>query len=166
MKRCFTHYWTNDTWNHNERFHGPGQPLEHTAGNLFRARKVATGDAIYVVTVRKGRLFLLGRLIVAKVCNVKEAAQALGCKEEDLWEADDHVIAASATAMHFDLEVPLAITQRLLFVDSKSSKPLRFVQPGILDAQTLRGVRQLDGFVFGRSPQRNKPPSAPCQMVA
>ena len=75
---------------------------------------------------------------------LNEAAQALGCKAEDLWKATDYVIATSATEMHFHLQVPPAITQGLLFVASKSSKPLRFVQAGTLDTQTLRGVRQLD----------------------
>jgi hypothetical protein len=65
-------------------------------------------------------------------------------RECELWQARDHLIAASATPMRFDLEVPLSITERLLFIASKSSKLLFFREPGVLNQQTLRGVRELD----------------------
>jgi hypothetical protein len=73
----------------------------------------------------------------AKVCSIGQAADALDCEECELWQARDHLIAASATPMRFDHRAPL-------FVASKSSKLLFFRKPGVLDQQTLRGVRELD----------------------
>ncbi len=84
------------------------------------------------------------RLTVAKVCSVVEAAGALECHVDDLWEADDHLIAASATPIQFEFEVPLVVTKRLMFLSSRSSKPPLFKESGVLYQQTLRGVRELD----------------------
>ncbi len=50
MPRYFTHYWTNDTWENARRLSAPGATLEHTAGNRFVERGVASGDFVYVVT--------------------------------------------------------------------------------------------------------------------
>jgi hypothetical protein len=140
MKRHFTHYWANATWTSHE--HQDGEPLYHTAGNLFRRRGVRCGDLIYVVTGRKGRLYLLGRLTVALICGPNKAKQLL-CAD-DVWDAREHIIATSATLMRFDFEVPTAATQQLLFIRSGGSSPLRFVESGHLDQQTLRGVRELE----------------------
>ena len=46
--------------------------------------------------------------------------------------------------MHFKIEVPPEVTEKLLFVASPQSKPLKFVEPGCLDKQTLRGVREIE----------------------
>jgi 5-methylcytosine-specific restriction endonuclease McrA len=95
---------------------------------------------VYVVTVLKGKLYLLANLQVAKVCDYAEAADDLG---DDLWLASDHIIASAATPMDFNRVVPLEVTQRLMFVSGGNSKPLQFQSPGYLDQQTLRGVREL-----------------------
>jgi hypothetical protein len=89
-------------------------------------------------------LFVLGKLTVAKVCGFEEAARLL--KTKDLWEAEDHIIAESPAPIRptFEVPIPLTITQQLRFESYPQSKPLRFIEPGILDQQTLRGVRELD----------------------
>ena len=40
--------------------------------------------------------------------------------------------------------LPLAITEQLRFEGSEESKAAHFVEPGILDQQALRWVRELD----------------------
>jgi hypothetical protein len=140
MKRYFTQYWTDATWESHREM--DGQLLNHTAGNVFRRRGVGCGDSVYVVTVREGRLYLIGRLAVHQICSLSEAKQIL--RTDNLWDAQEHIIAASATPMRFDFEVPTVITEHLLFVASGVSKPLRFDEPGHLDQQTLRPVRELE----------------------
>jgi hypothetical protein len=141
MKRYFTQYWANRTCNDSVTYGRSGKLLDHTAGNRFREHGVEAGDTVYVVTVRQGRLFLVGRMSVWKVCDEAEAVAAL---DYDPWEARDHILAACATRARFDFEVPLEVTKRLLFQSSKFSKPPLFIEPGVLDHQTLRGVRELD----------------------
>jgi hypothetical protein len=63
--------------------------------------------------------------------------------QEDLWEADDHITAASATTMRFEFEVPCAITEQLRSSNLRSSQGAKFVEPGMLDQQTLRSVRRI-----------------------
>jgi hypothetical protein len=140
MPRYFTHYWKNETC----RDHEPdsGEPLDYIAGNLFRERGVNESDVIYVVTVKRGCLFLIGRLTVGQICGPAEAARILGT--DDLWPAKEHIIAASATPMRFDIEVPSEHIEKLLFVASPHSKPPRFTKPAYLDKQTLRSVRELE----------------------
>src|SRR5437764_1485926 len=131
MPRYFTHYWKNETC----RDHEPdsGEPLDYIAGNMFCERGVKEGDVVYVVTVKRGRLFLIGRLTVEQICSPAEAARII--ETEDLWPAKEHIIAASATPMRFDIEVPSEVTGKLLFFASKHSKPLRFTEPAHLDQQ-------------------------------
>ena len=140
MNRFFTHYWKNKTCHEHEP--RSGEALDHIASNLFRERGITQGDVVYAVTVQKGRLFLIGRLSVATVCGPEQAARIL--EMDDLWPAREHIIAASATPMRFDIEVPFGTTEKLLFVGSSHSKPLQFSEPAYLDQQTLRGVRELE----------------------
>jgi len=143
MSRYFTHYWQNSTWR-NAQERGNGQSLKHIAGNLFKKRGVAVGDVLYVVTVLSGTLFLCGKLRVGKICDVYQAAKDLDCEPQDLWEASEHIVASDATPMRFDQSIPLTVTANLRFVQPKGFAGLKFVVPGYLDQQTMRGVRQLE----------------------
>jgi hypothetical protein len=139
MKRYFTHYWKNDTWEANSDT--AGEIFYRTSGNMFHRRGVASGDSVYAVTVIRGRLLLLGRLTVGRICSYAQAQQLFGT---DIWPAEEHIIAVSGTPKRFDFEVPQAITEQLLFAKAGAGSPLRFTEPGHLDQQTLRGVRELE----------------------
>jgi hypothetical protein len=93
---------------------GDGESLKHIAGNLFKKRGVDVGDVVYVVTVLRGTLFLCGKLGVGKICDVYQAAK------------------------------DLTVTANLRFVQPKGFAGLKFVLPGYLNQQTMRGVRQLE----------------------
>jgi hypothetical protein len=139
--RYFTHYWANETWEENSR--QEGKQLIHTAGNLFRSRGVTIGDFVYVVTVLAGRLFLLGRIEVGAMLDQGEAEAKLG---ERLWAADEHIIARSRTEspQRFGREVPMNVTESLRFMGGEGpAMKLAFDADGLLDRQTMRGVREL-----------------------
>ena len=144
MSRSFTHHWKNSTWFHNQNISADDDLLRHIAGNMFTKRGVDVGDAIYVVTVLSGNLYLCGKMIAGKICDAYEAAKYLGSQPEDLWEASEHIVASEATPMQFDLDVPLVVTTSLRFVGRRSFRSLKFSAPGQLDKQTLRGVRELE----------------------
>lgn len=144
MPSCYTHYWKNETWNYNRERSNDGTLLIHTAGNQFRRRGVKPGDTVYVVTNLNGEFYICGKLIVDGIYNAKKAAKLLGCKPIDLWEADEHIVAAQATPTNFHLKVPNSLARTLLFEYGKNQlQSLIFDAKGNLDNQTLRGVRKL-----------------------
>src|SRR5215210_9481625 len=143
MPRFFTHYWRNRTWERNRRRASDGELLDHTAGNLFQERGIRGGVIVYVVSVINGLLYVCGKLMVEKICDVDEAAAILNYEPKELWEADEHIISAAATPMNFNLKVPLKLTRQLRFISGKGEKPLKFKAANYLDEQTLRGVREL-----------------------
>jgi hypothetical protein len=136
MTRHFTHYWANATWHRTLGSHA-GSPLDHCASSLFLNRGVRTGDCLYVVTVRHGRLLLGARMRVTEITNRPTARRRLGA---DVWDAPDHAFGEAGTPLRHDLTVPDAVVKNLRFAPSGS--PLRFVGRR-LDQQTLRGVREL-----------------------
>jgi hypothetical protein len=146
MKRYFTNYWTNKTWDYNvgRMLNDSEKKLRHTASNTFRKQGVSEGDSLYIITVKRGQLLVLCNLTVSEMCGYEEAVRLL--KNEDLWAAEDHVLAKTPAFIRrsFEVPVPLTITQQLRFRSYPENKSLRFVEPGILDQQTLRGVRELD----------------------
>jgi hypothetical protein len=70
--------------------------LRHAASNQFH--KVRAGNALYFITYRGGRFFLLGQMRVHKVASQRDAAKYLGCAPERLWPADYHALATTAEA--------------------------------------------------------------------
>ena len=143
MPRYFTHYWQNQTWERNRSYREEGV-LDYIAGNLFEERGVRAGDIVYVVTAIKGALYMCGKLIVGRICDVDKAIAILDCEASELWPANEYVIAAAATPMNFNLRVSLQLTRRLRFISGNGTKLLTFKSPNHLDPQTLRGVRELD----------------------
>ena len=140
----FTHYWSCETCDDMAEGKHEGKKLRHTAGEDFNRHRVLFGDQIYVVNVRRGILYLIGRMRVAKVCNQSEAEAAL--KDDGLWEATEHVIAVarSGTPMRFRRKVSVRIAKLLRFPNKAGFKKLKTLPRGLLDRQTLRGVRRLD----------------------
>ena len=90
MPRYFTQYWTAAQCAEDAPY--AGHLLEFTAGKHFRERGITAGDIVYAVTVRRGRLFLIGRLTVREILGESEALRLLGA--DNLVEgADEYVIA-------------------------------------------------------------------------
>jgi len=141
--KYFTHYWTNETWEREKNRNLIGELLDHTAGNLFKKRGVGIGDAVYIVTVIKGKLFVCVKVIVSKICDEAQAAKILN--DYELWEnATDHIITSESTPINWNNEVALADTKQLKFISGSKIINLDFKTPTKLDQQTLRGVRQLE----------------------
>jgi hypothetical protein len=146
---AFTHYWKNDTFDQMKASGHEGEPLNHTAGNSFANAGVKKGDAVYVITVKKGELFLVGRMTVSQVVHSDaEARRLLGY---DVWSADDHLIATKGecTPMKFRRRIAANIVQQLRFENKEGPKALTFKSSGGLDQQTLRGVRKLTSSSAG-----------------
>lgn len=141
--KYFTHYWRNDTWEFNRQDNPEGELLDHIAGNMFVQRGVEIGDTIYIVTVSKGKLYLCCKIIAGKIGGIDEAAAYTNKNPEDLWDADEHILASASTPIHWNFEVPIGITKQLKFLSGDDTKNLTFLPNDKLDQQTLRGVRRL-----------------------
>lgn len=132
----FTNYWRNETWDKNA--HREGEPLSRLSGNEFRSRGVKRNDDVFVVTVKKGKLFVLARTTVDKYVSQAEIERIV---QRKVWDADQHILGVNGTPMRFARQVPDEIVANLRFGDNK---PLKFKSPGVLDHQTLRSpVRKL-----------------------
>ena len=145
MQRFFTHYWENQTCDDQEAEGYEGDPLDHTASNQFSKRGVAIGDHVYVVTIRRGRAYLVGRMTVGQIIySFDEARRVLG---PNVWEAEEHLIArkGAGTPMRFQNELSLRVARQLRFETVRGEVGLKFRGLSRLDSQTLRGVRRLSG---------------------
>ena len=136
----FTQYWSSIE-NDIDAAAASYTPLDHTADNRFEQRGVSVGDCVYVVTVRKGTLYLVGKLEVGEMLWSDDEAEArLGYS---VWSADQHLIASRCTPVQL-VEVPSEVVARLRFVSRAGCVTVKFSSPGVLDGQTLRGVRRLE----------------------
>lgn len=161
MPNYFTQYWTNSQWDFAAapewpfptgatRRSKPRMPeIGHTAGNMFSKVGVRVGDVIFIVTVKKGKLLLGGKIVVGKICGQKEAEKVLKMDDDSwphLYQAKDHIIAAGKPdRFRPKSRVPDKIVERLFFEGADGPMPLNFDEPGCLNQQTLRGVRRLTG---------------------
>lgn len=138
MPRAFTQLWPEALCEVTSQL--GGKPLRHTAGNAFMERGVEPGDRVYVVTVQKGALVLLGRLDVERIVDERQAANVLDYRPGN---SPDHVLASTCTLLRFDRRVPRDVTTSLHFEEADGVVPLRFKSVGLVDEDDLIGVRPL-----------------------
>jgi hypothetical protein len=136
----FTHYWSSAR-NAIDAAAATYTQLDHTVDARFEQRGVRVGDSVYVVTARQGKLYLVGKLHVGEI--VYSDADARARLGYDVWSGDYHLIASQCTPVQL-VEVPSKVVARLRFVSTAGHHTLKFSSPGVLDRQTLRGVRQLE----------------------
>jgi hypothetical protein len=141
MTRSFTQCYGEKEFE-NQRNHMEGHALDHTAGELFRRRKIQQGDYLYVFCRHQGNVHLVGRMRVHSIMSQAEAAQYLNTT--NLWEASDHVVSipSTGTIARFDRVIPLDVLKRLRFQQKGVEKAAKF-KKARLDPQTLRMVREL-----------------------
>lgn len=138
--RYFTTYWRAGPWYANE-----GRPVAHAASNEFAERGVSEGDVLYVLHYEGSDYYLGARLVVGRILGQSEAEAHFG--SHDIWEADDHVLAAPGTEEELEVSrlVPRQLLRDLTFLQAKggSESRIKFRADGAPDQQTLRTIRQL-----------------------
>ncbi len=93
MATDFLAYWKPSTV---EVQVAKGGSQDHAASNQYR--RVLPGDTVWLVTIRQGRLWLVTRIVVARVTSQTGAAAILNESPDELWEATHHIVAAEGTA--------------------------------------------------------------------
>jgi hypothetical protein len=139
MTRYFTHYWSSAYCEEHED-DDEGYPLDHTVSAKYVERGVREDDQVYCFSIRRGKLFLIGKLQVDRMVFTNEEATALVGYQ--VYPGPEHLIASLATPMRFANEIPLNTAKQLRFV-SENHPTLAFVDDAKLDRQTLRNVREL-----------------------
>lgn len=140
----FTRYRTNEQWFEEQEAleHNPqARFFERTASNIFRKRGVSVGDHLYLVTTISGRFHLAGKMEVGEILSLDEAMRRFPTRR--LFKVADQIIARRVTPLDYSREIPLTIAARLLFYKAGKLATLKFAKPGVLDSQTLRGIREM-----------------------
>lgn len=127
----FTTYWLPQQVRNSR-----GVLLDHAADNNFR--DVQAGDTVWVVTVRRGEFFIVGRIPVARVLDQVGAERLL---KEQLWEADFHIYCPRQRAERASMVPVGEQTWKLSFISDTS--PRLISKSGKIDAQQVRRVRCL-----------------------
>jgi len=143
MTRDFVAYWEPKTVDAVLAMTG-GRRDNHAASNQFRRMKVSRGDTVWIVTVRKGRLQLVHRIVVGHVTTQRGAAKVLGCRPSDLWDANAHIIAADGTDHVIEEKDIHAVAPRLRFQSASGKDRLAFKVDGSVSAQQLQTMRILE----------------------
>jgi hypothetical protein len=116
--------------------------INHSAGNRFTSRGVSRGDAVYIVTLIEGQLFLGGKMTVDRVVDNQEAIRLFG---DWIYEAGEHLVGAegSGTPLKLRRRLSSALTKRLRYQSRSGPKPLFFKSDESLDNQATRGTLEL-----------------------
>ncbi len=118
MGRFFTH-----SWQYSEaRTKSETGPLCYAAGSRFARRGIEPGDFVYIVAVRQGQLYLLGKMQVGKIVSKDEVRRILGAEPYDLPE---HLIASACTPAQLT-KVPVVLAKELRFVGGARQEALAF----------------------------------------
>jgi hypothetical protein len=136
MARFFTYSWQYTQ----ARKGSETGPLGHAAGSRFSSRGIEPGDFLYIVAVRRGQMYLLGKMLLGKIVSKEEARRILGTERHD---AREHLIASACTQAQL-VQVPMALIKELRFSRGSRKEGLAFRDEDILASQTMRVIRELD----------------------
>lgn len=116
-----------------------GKRLEYAASNQYS--RVAVGDTVWLVSVRAGRLRLVGRIVVGLATDRDTAVRSVGSTE--LWQANRYILPAPGTTHPVaDIDIHHLVPD-LRF--SGSSDRLTADEDGAINGQQLQAMRRLTG---------------------
>lgn len=144
----YTLLWTNDTWDKYSNIKRVSGicPIEYVAGdNKKPLSTVKPGDEIFVVTVKKGSLYVGGRLVVATLPLTKcDAVSELG--RSDLIDKELYFVANKEEIDEFRsgclVELETAKNLDLIKVDGTVCRP-SLDKKGSIDRQAFRSPFKL-----------------------
>src|SRR5438046_7302231 len=114
--------------------------LCHTPAYHISIRGVKVIDMVYVVRIKRGILYVIGNMQVGEILFSDRAAKKRLRYEP--WSGQEHLVAIRCTPTDC-IKVPLKIVKALRFETASGEVGLKFIEPGILDRQTVRRLREL-----------------------
>ncbi|MFI5380714.1 MAG: hypothetical protein ACHRHE_15555 [Tepidisphaerales bacterium] len=141
MNRFWTCHWQFRYWRAD--VNSEGQAVASSGSNNFRRRGVSVGDAVYIVSLSGGQLYLGGRMIVKRIMSRSEVVRLWN--NDNLFDAAEWIIDPdeSGTLLHLHRRLSPALTKQLRFLSASGPKAPFFVSDTELDNQATRGVREL-----------------------
>ncbi len=142
MIKYWTCHWQFKYWtpSHNEE----GKAIVASGSNLFLDRGVRTNDLVYVISMSRGLLYLGGRMTVRELITRDAAVSRLG--NDRLYEgADEWILGdkSGGTLLRLNRRLSADVSAKIQFLSPLGVKKAPFFkQPGVLDNQATRGVRQ------------------------
>jgi hypothetical protein len=136
MGRFFTY-----CWQHREMLrHREGAPVGFAYGSQFARRGVCPDDEVYIVSVHRGRVYLLGKMLVRLVSHsADEFRRYAGWEPEP---AAEYLLAEASTPARL-VALPVELIRSLRFGRGKQLVGLAFRGEELVDRQSLRSVRRL-----------------------
>jgi hypothetical protein len=128
-------------WQHGEMLrYRDGAPVCFAYGSQFARRGVCPDDEVYIVSVHRGRVHLLGKMRVRVVTNSAEDFRRYAGLEPAA--AAEYLVAEAYTPARL---VALAgeLARSLRFFRGKELVGLACNDEGLVDPQSLRSVRRL-----------------------
>jgi hypothetical protein len=134
--RDFLAFWRLDTVDDALR---DGKMLDYAGSNQYA--RVESGDTVWLVTVRDGRLRLVGRILVDRVTNRDGVASVVGAG--GLWPADHYILPAADTVRPVaDIDIHHLVTE---LRSGGASDRLTLAVDGAVNGQQIQAMRLLAG---------------------
>jgi hypothetical protein len=142
MSRDFLAFWRLETLDAALRARSS---LNYAASNQYG--RVTVGDTVWLVSVRSGRLRLIGRIVVVQVTDRQGAERVLGSQQ--LWDADHYILPVPNTIRPVeDIDIH-HLAPELVFRSAGGNHQLVLDEDGAVNGQQLQAMRVL----AGNSPQ-------------
>jgi hypothetical protein len=136
MGRSFTY-----CWQHREILrYRDGAPIVFAYGSQFARRGVCPEDEVYLVSVHRGRVHLLGKMRVRVVTHSADDFRRYAGLEPA--PAAEYLVAAAYTPAWL-VALPVELARSLSFVRAGQLVGLAFRGEELVDSQSLRSVRKL-----------------------
>lgn len=142
----FTYLWKNETWSKKAELSLNGYSrLDYAASDKFKGAGISEGATVFIVTVKKGILYLGGYIKVLSILDRNQAARYLSIPESELWKAGEYIVAQRGCEVDFrdNLMIPLDKAKKLEFSRNGGFVNLKIESDGKINRQTLRNVRKL-----------------------
>jgi hypothetical protein len=141
VARFWTCHWQYRYWR--DDINTEYEPVCSSGSNSFLKRGVSLGDAVYIVSLGAGQLYLGGRMVVKQIVSRPEAVRLWN--DPNLYDAEEWIVDPdkSGTPLHLHRCLSPSLTRQLRFVSKSGPKEPFFVSDTDLDNQTTRGVREL-----------------------
>jgi hypothetical protein len=135
MASQFMSYWIPEQ----SALHDPEATLNHSASNQYKRCRV--GDVLWIVTVRDGKLYLVGRFSIKHLVDHETACRLLD--NDDLWAADLHAIGDPKGGDPIRPVSIHKIAHHLRF-ENKAGKETRIlIENGKINGGSLQTMRRL-----------------------
>ena len=167
MGRFFTY-----CWQHSEALrYRDGEPIVFAYGSQFARRGVCPGDEVYIVSIHRGRVHLLSKMLVRAVTNSADDCRRYAGVDPE--PAAEYLVAEAYTPARLT-PLPDDLARSLRFLRGKQLVGLAFRDEALVDRQSLRSVRRLsaesaaalDGLLPALEPHRPGEKAGPNQVAA